>query len=274
MAGFAADAATPYAARMGLLYPVRRSPLSEYVDFLWMAEGYVQPHAQERVLPTGTTELVIDLDPRARVAGTVSGARSECIVLETARPLSLIAAHFKPGGAFPFFALPAAEIRDLQLPFDELWGRDALHLRDCILEAGTSNARFGLLERFLLSRLDRNRQRHPAVGYAVAQLQNASDAPSVAQIVERTGLSARRFINVFRDEVGLTPKVFSRLVRFRNVIRSIQTQTDVDWADTALACGYFDQPHFVHDFRAFAGVSPSAYLRNRTGSPNHVRIAA
>jgi AraC-like DNA-binding protein len=57
------------------------------------------------------------------------------------------------------------------------------------------------------------------------------------------------------------------------VIRSLQEVREVDWADIALDCGYFDQSHFIHDFRSFAGVSPSAYLRRRTSSVNHLRIA-
>jgi len=86
-------------------------------------------------------------------------------------------------------------------------------------------------------------------------------------------LSPRKLIEVFRNQVGLTPKMFSRMCRFRRVIGSIRPGAQIDWADTALACGYFDQPHFIHDFHEFAGLSPAAYLRNRTANPNHVRIA-
>jgi Bacterial regulatory helix-turn-helix proteins, AraC family len=55
------------------------------------------------------------------------------------------------------------------------------------------------------------------------------------------------------------------------VLLRIEKAADVDWADLAVSTGYFDQPHFIGDFRQFAGVTPSAYLRHRT-SPNHVRI--
>jgi AraC-like DNA-binding protein len=78
--------------------------------------------------------------------------------------------------------------------------------------------------------------------------------------------------SVWQHGVGLTPKVFARLARFRHAMRRIHTATEVDWTDIALASGYFDQPHFIRDFREFSGVSPSAYLRYRTAY-NHVRIA-
>jgi len=77
---------------------------------------------------------------------------------------------------------------------------------------------------------------------------------------------------VIRDEVGLTPKLFARITRFRRIIDSLQGSRQIHWSGLALECGYFDQAHFIHDFRAFAGISPAAYLQHRMSS-NHVRIA-
>jgi len=91
-------------------------------------------------------------------------------------------------------------------------------------------------------------------------------------VTAQIGMSAQRFIEVFRAEVGLPPKVFARLVRFQHAVDRIKTGTPIDWADIAVGSGYFDQPHFIHDFREFSSVSPSAYLRQRR-SRNHVRVA-
>jgi len=71
--------------------------------------------------------------------------------------------------------------------------------------------------------------------------------------------------------VGLTPKLFSRIRRFQKVLAGVEDASEVDWARVALSCGYFDQAHFIHDFRAFAGVNPSTYLRYRTHR-NHVAV--
>jgi transcriptional regulator GlxA family with amidase domain len=124
-----------------------------------------------------------------------------------------------------------------------------------------------------LERLNPQARAHPAVSYAVKAFHDPQASVSVADVVEHTGLSARRFIAVFRDQVGLAPKQFDRMCRFRRAIRSIDSRTEVDWADTAVACGYFDQAHFIHDFRAFAGMTPSFYIRHRTASLNHIRAA-
>jgi AraC-like DNA-binding protein len=99
----------------------------------------------------------------------------------------------------------------------------------------------------------------------------SNGACPVGDVVQRIGLSSRRFVDLFRAEVGLSPKVYCRIRRFNEALRRVEQLTDVDWVDVALSCGYFDQAHFNHDFRAFSGVSPSTYLRHRTAR-THVAI--
>jgi transcriptional regulator GlxA family with amidase domain len=110
---------------------------------------------------------------------------------------------------------------------------------------------------------------HGAVRYAVTQLGRQR---AVASVVDEVGLSQRRFIELFRNEVGVTPKAFSRVRRFQRVLGAVEDVQDVDWAEVALSAGYFDQAHFIHDFRDFAGVSPSTYLTHRR-SRNHVAMS-
>lgn len=69
----------------------------------------------------------------------------------------------------------------------------------------------------------------------------------------------------------MSPSAFRRIRRFAAVLQRLERAAAVDWSDLALSCGYFDQAHFNHDFRAFSGVNPSAYLRHQT-SRTHVAI--
>jgi AraC-like DNA-binding protein len=253
------------------MYRVWRKPLSAYVDCLWVAEGYVQPHARELVLPTAGLTLVVDLDIEKADAILICGARSQPLVLGTATPLRLMAAVFKPGGGFPFAGCPAGELQNLQVPLSAFWPSETADLREHLGEAPTNRERFRVLVRFLIQRLRASRRSHPAVHYAIRQFQSGDAASTVASIRDQVGMSAERFIDMFRRDVGLPPKLFARLARFGRVLQRVDTAADVDWADLAVSTGYFDQPHFIGDFRQFAGVTPSAYLRRRT-SPNHVRI--
>jgi AraC-like DNA-binding protein len=114
-------------------------------------------------------------------------------------------------------------------------------------------------------------KQHPAVAFALRAFQDGQP-PSISAVVERTGWSQRRFIEVFRDEVGLTPKLFCRVVRFQQVVQKIHRRRQVDWARVAVDCGYYDQAHLIHDFQAFSGFSPTTYLRVHGGHLNHVPL--
>ena len=95
---------------------------------------------------------------------------------------------------------------------------------------------------------------------------------TILEVTDRVGLSPRWFIQVFREEVGLTPKLFCRVRRFQEVVRLIENREQVEWAEVALGAGYFDQAHFIRDFRAFSGLTPTAYLAQRGERLNHVPL--
>jgi AraC-like DNA-binding protein len=94
----------------------------------------------------------------------------------------------------------------------------------------------------------------------------------VAQVTDCVGLSARRFIELFHRQVGLTPKTFSRVRRFQRVLRAVHGRREIDWAQVALENGYYDQAHFIHDFQGFSGSTPSAYSSLAGPHLNHVPL--
>ena len=86
------------------------------------------------------------------------------------------------------------------------------------------------------------------------------------------GISHRRFIEVFHRAVGLTPKRFCRIRRFPRVLREAHQAPVIRWTDVAAMCGYTDQAHLIHDFRAFSGLTPAEYTARRTRHQNHTRM--
>src|SRR5262249_52459881 len=139
-------------------------------------------------------------------------------------------------------------------------------------ETTTIKMKFQLLETWLMRIASRPLKHHPVVPFAIAEFRRDSNLLSSAAVADRSGFSQRRFIEIFRDEVGLTPKLFCRVQRFQQVITMVHRRRNVDWADVALSCGYFDQSHFNHDFREFSGLTPTEYLDLRTEHHSHVQI--
>jgi AraC-like DNA-binding protein len=247
-----------------------RPPLSDFVELLWLHESPTPSHVSERVLPTGTIELVIDLadNTEGGFDALVAGPHSRFFVLDTSQPASIVGVHFRPSGAFAFLGLPLDELRNQHVPLAALWGTRADELRERLIAAPGVQTRLLLLERMLASWLAATRNRHPAVAHALTAF--GAGSRRIADVVDEIGLSSRRFIRLFNDEVGLTPKTYCRIHRFQRTVALLHGCEDVDWADTAAACGYYDQSHMIHDFQEFAGLSPARYLSRRSEHMNHV----
>jgi len=266
-------------------------PLAQYVAWLWFYDDFQPDHDREHVLPDGTFDLIFNLENRPRKLfdrknaaqfrsfkrGWLSGAHEEFLIIDALPDSTMIGAHFKPGGAARFLGLPAGELCRQVVEADALWGREIWEWRDRLLEAPGARAKFGVFERMLLQRMTAggaSGSRNRGVSWAIDQFVREPHLQSIAAVSHQLGVSHKQFIEQFRREVGLTPKLFCRIRRFQEVLGRIHSQKMVNWADIACGCGYFDQAHFVNDFLAFAGLNPSAYLDRRLeGDWNFVRAA-
>jgi AraC-like DNA-binding protein len=260
-------------------------PLSDFVEIFWLYEADTpSPPTKERRLPDGSMELVINLrDDLVRIydrhhpdqfhsyrGSIISGVHSQFTLIDTTSQASVIGIHFKPGGAFPFLPLPAAELHNQTLSLDILWGIEAVNLREQLLTAQKSAHRFHILEQFLLSRLAPSQITHSAISFALKEFQNSSHTSTISAVTKQIGISQTRFIQLFRETVGLTPKQFCRILRFQQALQALENGLPIKWADLALSCGYFDQAHFIHDFQAFSGMTPGTYLSLRSEHRNHI----
>jgi AraC-like DNA-binding protein len=262
-------------------------PLDQFVDCFWYWESPPSAHAKERLMPNGEPGIVFNLrDNPFRIydaqdlnrfssygTAVFSGAGTEGFVIDTDSEECVFGIQFKPGGSFPFSKVPASEFANRSLPLDDLWRQNTAQMRDRLLSAATVAQKFSVAEACLLQQLVRPLELHPAVRVALHKLCRAPHLTPVSSLPEQVGLSQRYFIQTFQQQVGLTPKAFCRVRRFQHVLHAVHGKKEVDWAMVALDCGYYDQPHFIHDFKLFSGFTPSQYLARVTEHLNHVPIA-
>jgi AraC-like DNA-binding protein len=171
-------------------------------------------------------------------------------------PLADLVRHDSSLGRWEFarWQPPAA----LQCYIEDLW-----HMRSegsYTRERPSLVQRFGLLERYLLSRAASGRQPRAEVGYALGRVARTRGGVRMRALAAETGISQKHLIHLFREEVGMAPKRYARIVRLNAVLRQMSSST---WADLAAEFGYYDQAHFVRDFREFSGTTPTGFLRAR-----------
>lgn len=181
---------------------------------------------------------------------------------DTAEEASIMGVHFKPGGAFALLRLPAGEFANTHVDLESLWGPAAAELRDRLCALSVPLERFRFLENALIARLSDPPTRHGAVARALGLLMRTHGRATVRDLAKAVQLSQRRLIEVFTTEIGLTPKLFGRVLRFQRAL-ALSNAPGFDWARLALDCGYFDQSHLIRDFVEFSGISPSDYQRRQ-----------
>lgn len=257
-------------------------PLRLFVKQLWISDdARIAEPVRERMLPTGTMHVAIRLSgppirlydgaqpqDRGRALGfaVVGGARAALYVRD-AVPARSVGAQLEPGAALPLFGAPASALADHHTELDALWGDAARALRDELRAIADPDRCLARFEAALAARLPRVRGIHPAVAHALVRFDAA--AARIADVVDEIGYSHRRFITLFRDSVGLTPKRYCRVARFQRVLAQIHAG-EPRWGALALDAGYADQAHFTREFTELAGVSPSRYRALAPAQPNHV----
>jgi AraC-like DNA-binding protein len=262
-----------------------RPPLDQLVDFIWTAKSSPAPSPRERVLPTGAVALVINLgaerfemyehdhapEPRRLPGAIVCGGRARPLVIATSLLGSTMGVHFKPGSARAFFGVPMGALEEHVESLEAMWGASGSTLRARLLETPTDAERVAVLEEALLERARGPLAVAPVLRAALAAFEDET-LPSVANVRDRFNLSAKRMLQLFHDEVGLNPKAYWRVRRFRAALAQLDRR-GMNGAALAAALGYADQPHFIREFRAISGGSPRQYLSGRVGdNSDHVSV--
>ena len=259
-------------------------PLDRFIASIWFCDAPPRPFALERVLPSGAAQLIVNLkDDRTRgyhpetgamtsSSGTLlSGVSTRFGIIDTAEQECVVGVSFRPGGTAAFFRLPASETCDADIPLEFVWGRRAARLREQVLAAASANARLDVLEKAMADAWNESAF-DPAVSFALETLATRPHTANVAAVADRVGLSSKRLVERFKTVVGVAPKRYCRILRFQRALQCAERGRQVDWTRIAMDCGYFDQAHFIHDFRSFAGITPTGYDAGRTQFRNHVHF--
>jgi AraC-like DNA-binding protein len=239
---------------------------------------------RERMLPSGGFHLVLRLDDsRIRIfdgiedrrgcmfTAVVGGARSRFHVREATAGAYSMGVQIRPGAAGVVLGVPAEELAERHTSLEDVWGTAARALRERLLDAGRAAHQLELLEGAVLARLMLRFAPHPAVETALASFGSEATGWEVGSVRRGTHLSHRRFVQLFRRQVGLGPKQLCRVLRLGHALEHAKRGT-ARWAEVAHAAGYYDQSHLVHELKAVAGMTPTAWAALPSESVQHLPV--
>jgi AraC-like DNA-binding protein len=223
-----------------------------------------------RVVPDGCIDIVVEFDRCTGEGGqrvAASSADRSSVVGTMSRPLIVdarsscfLGVRFKPGKAIGFLGASAGELTDQSIPLGEFWSRNAGMFELELTEQPTIAAKLALIETVLVDKLKLKKDDDVYVEALVDLIRRQQGAVSIQTLSEFAGISRQHVARKFARYVGISPKLFCRVVRFQHMLARIKLARDVDWAATALDLGYYDQAHMILDFKEFSGRTPAAFL--------------
>jgi AraC-like DNA-binding protein len=257
-------------------------PLDRVVDHLWVFEDHEVGADAGLLFADGCTDLMFHLtgaillrhgDHVTRwTGGWISGQRTRAISIELlSRRFTMVGARLRPVGLGALLHAPADEAHDLVLELGQFWRGFAAETCERLALADGPAARLHQLQMSLAQRL-RARQL-PATGLttAVEMLHRQPAERRIAELRERLGVSHKHLTRLFRAHVGLSPKTFQRVSRFRRLLHAVDAQpARIRWAALAQAHGYSDQAHLCREFRAFTGMAPTSYRAPTVAAPDYM----
>jgi AraC-like DNA-binding protein len=190
-----------------------------------------------------------------------AGVYAKPVIVGSAGSAHCLQVNFSPLGALRFFGVAQSEIAGRTLSLDDLLGSDASPLVAQLHDARAWTERFALLDQFIARRFERARAPHDTVHEVWHGLRESKGAASIASLARDAGVSRRHLANLFRTEIGATPKTMARIMRFEHAHHMAGAVPRQSWADIAYEAGYADQAHLVREFRELSGLSPSDLLR-------------
>jgi AraC-like DNA-binding protein len=224
------------------------------------------------------TRAVAGRRPRRISRSNLDAQRIHPIRIEQRGDVRICGVRFRIAGLAPFVAAPVDRFSNRVVPIATVFGKTIVALENELRAAEADRqAQTELLDAFFLRRLELGKP-----NTLVHQLKDQIDAEGglerVAELCARAGISRRQLDRLFRSQLGFNPKTFARVVRFQRALARLRSDPGCTLADLAAECGYYDQPHFVREFKALAGSPP----KTRVGyfppgaptdfSPNLVRF--
>lgn len=267
---------------------VPRFPLNQFVQVLIYFEGIQHDHKVDRLLPNGETEILIDFHDTPQFIYDnetlkeiqacnqiwAAGIRTEPITIPAGSMASMMVVSFKKGMSYPFYPFPVSEISDHVLDADLIWGRNFAHVRERMLETRDIDRRFEIMESFLLEHFGSHLTVDECVAFAVGEMWRNPGSVNIARMNAKIGYSQKHFISMFKKRVGLTPKAYLKIMRFQKAVSMIDNlpPASIDWSEVAYDCGFYDQSHFINDFRVFSGFTPEDYVSRKSDYLNYVPV--
>jgi AraC-like DNA-binding protein len=245
--------------------------LKVLVKCYWTLESPVDKEPEKQsIIPDGCMEMIFhygDLYKQYTGNGN-SVIQPRCFVIgQLTRPLEIeptgttgiFSVRFHPHGFLPFASIPIKEMENKAVPLEKMFGRDGKDIEEKILNAHSVQERINLVEIFLLDRLASLETIDHIVRSTVETILTGNGQLSIDELSSQNDISRRQLERKFYLAIGLRPKQLSKIIRLQAALKMLLTKESANLTSLAHENDYYDQAHFIKDFRELVGITPKEF---------------
>ncbi|MEP6923401.1 MAG: AraC family transcriptional regulator [Pyrinomonadaceae bacterium] len=245
--------------------------LQKHVRYFWVLEGNLaSENYVHRSLADGCVEIVfhyktvfdeITFDEKREksFASGISGQSQKFRRFVTDKNFGIFGAYLYPYAVPLLFSFSAADLSNQMLSLDEFLGKEARELEERMMAAPDNYHRAKIISDFLENRIRQNKKQNSRIIRAVNQIIHSKETVDVRTLALECGFSTRQFERKFKELAGFSPKLYQRIMRFQSAANKYGSEYP-SLTEIAYDCGYYDQSHFINDFKEFSGYNPKHYF--------------
>ena len=170
---------------------------------------------------------------------------------------------FKPGGFCRLFGYPAMEIRSQMIDMELVAGYEINRVREQLFLSNSTQEKFRIMNDFFTLQLNINKERTLRCNAITSEIIQQKGNIRMAELSDKFSTSKKNIERSFHREVGVGPKEYTRIVRFNSVYTSLSRQKFNDVSESIFQMGYYDQPHFINEFKGATGYTPTEFAQHR-----------
>lgn len=249
-----------------------QNKLSAFIECYWSARADQPPfREQESLIPDGTIELMFNFgddyaqitnDGKKKVKGShVIGIRKQSLFITQTQKQDFFCIRFKLGGTYPFFKIPAYLFKNAFFGIDELFGEEYKELEERLSETQNNERRVEITEAYLLGKMDTDND-YPFVQACSGRLLRSSPK-KIHNLAADFNTTYKTIERKFKRVIGLTPEELLKVRRFNKAVHSMYSCRYPSLSAVAIACGYYDQSHFIREFKQLTRYTPRQFLKEQ-----------
>jgi AraC-like DNA-binding protein len=247
--------------------------LAPYIKRYWAIENVLDKSeiCVQRIIPTGLPELLLYFTPRPKILTenkelsdnfALFGHQNGFYDMELTGELSVFSIVFQPQGLMQFFNFPLSEICNRNVSLKDINRQSGRDLEEQMSEVSTFQQKVNIVETYLFDLLKNNFDdfKFRRINHIAGLIKQTHGNINVNQMASEVCLCRKQFERIFAEHIGISPKQYLKIIRFQSAIFQKQKNNNLNMTELSYESGYFDQSHFINDFKSLSGLTPKQYF--------------